>query len=131
MLTTGTYLIYLLLSIGITINVGKQLSTNGLIFLVHHLKDNQELANAINKLLLIGFYLINIGYILLVLNLNLGISPGFVFAAASVDSLNTLIRFLSINLGLVLLMLGTMHLLLFYVISQWKPKLAVDASEVQ
>jgi hypothetical protein len=113
MLTALTYLIYLIISGYITLSVGKTLNTNGLVFLTNHLNNNRRLANAINSLLLIGYYLINTGYILLVLNLN---------TTSDIDTLKDQIHFLSLNLGLVTLMLGAMHMIIFYVLANWKPE---------
>lgn len=112
MLNVLTYLIYLIISAYITLSVGRTLNRNGLAFLTNHLGGNLRLATAINNLLLIGYYLINTGYILLVLNLN---------TEVDVDDLAALINFLSRNLGLVTLMLGAMHLIIFYVLANWKP----------
>ncbi len=71
-------------------------------------------------MLLIGFYLVNIGYILLVLNLN---------SAESMGELGFMIYFLSINVGLVTLMLGAMHLIIFYVLANWKPVSFIEEKE--
>jgi hypothetical protein len=102
MLNTLTYLIYLTISGYITLAVGRTLNQHGLVFL----------ATAINSMLLIGYYLINTGYILLVLNLN---------SSMAVNELGSMLHFLSLNLGLVTLMLGIMHMVIFYVLANWKP----------
>jgi hypothetical protein len=150
MLTTVTYIIYLLVSICITVTVGNKLSTAGLVFLSNKLNDKRNdtfnnklndkpndkpnsdnaLAIAINNLLLIGFYLTNMGYILLALNLNSGnfLDP---MASSGIENINSLIRFLSINLGIVMLMLGAMHLMLLWVMSNWKPDARGDVAEEQ
>ncbi len=111
MLNVLAYLIYLAISAYITLAVGKALNQHGLVFLTNHLSGNHRLATAINSLLLIGYYLINTGYILLVLTLS----------AMSVDDIGIMIKFLSFNLGLVSLMLGIMHAVIFYVLTNWKP----------
>lgn len=112
MLNTFTYLAYLIISAYITLGVGRSLNRHGLVFLDNHLEGNRRLAEAINGLLLIGYYLVNAGYILLVLNWN---------TQSNIDDLNDLIRFLSMKLGLVTLMLGAMHMVIFYVLAHWKP----------
>ena len=58
-----TYLAYIFVSLGITIWVGRTLNRNGRIFLLENYADKPQLADAINQMLLVGFYLINIGYI--------------------------------------------------------------------
>ncbi len=122
MLNTLTYLIYLVISAYITLSVGRALNQNGFVFLTNHLGGNQRLATAINNLLPIGYYLINTGYILLVLNLN---------TAIEVDELKSMIQFLSLNLGLVTLMLGAMHMIIFYVLANWKPTNVITTIEEQ
>ena len=57
-----SYLIYLPITIVLTIWVGHMLFKNGKIFLVDIFEKNLELAQSVNQLLLVGFYLINIGY---------------------------------------------------------------------
>ena len=102
-----TYLIYLLISIGMTIWVARTLHKNGRIFLVDSLHGNESLADSINHLLVVGFYLINIGYVTLALRY--GIKP---------TSMQEAIEFLSTKVGLVLLVLGVMHFFNFYIISR-------------
>ena len=58
-----TYLLYLAISIIITIWVGRSLNHNGRLFLVENFKGNEALADSVNHLLLVGFYLINFGFI--------------------------------------------------------------------
>lgn len=122
MLNTFTYLAYLIVSAYITLGVGRSLHRHGLVFLTNHLEGNHRLAEAINGLLLIGYYLVNAGYILLVLNWN---------THSDIDDLNDLIRFLSMKLGLVTLMLGAMHMMIFYVLANWKPVNIVTSIEEQ
>src|SRR5467141_3193907 len=63
----GAYVGYLVLSIGLTVWVARTLSKNGRIFLVDSFLGNTELADSVNHLLVVGFYLINIGYVSLAL----------------------------------------------------------------
>ena len=62
-----TYLLYLAISVTLTVWVAKTLHNNGRIFLVDAFHGNEPLADSINHLLLVGFYLINIGYVSLAL----------------------------------------------------------------
>lgn len=93
-----TYIIYLAISITITIWVGRTLNKNGRVFLVENFKGNNELADSVNHLLLVGFYLVNIGFVLLALKY--GVKP--VDAASAIE-------FLSTKLGIVIVVLGGMH----------------------
>jgi hypothetical protein len=62
-----TYLTYLCLSVALTIWVARTLHKRGAIFLVDAFHGNTELADSVNHLLVVGFYLINIGFVSLAL----------------------------------------------------------------
>ena len=66
--TVIAYVIYLLVSIGLTIWVARTLSKNGRIFLADVLHGNEKLADAVNHLLVVGFYLVNLGFVALYLS---------------------------------------------------------------
>ena len=96
--TVVAYVIYLVVSIGLTVWVARTLSRNGRIFLADVLRGNESLADAVNHLLVVGFYLVNVGYITLALKY--GEKPTDVQGA---------VEFLSTKVGLVLVVLGAMH----------------------
>jgi len=104
-----TYVAYLVISIAMTIWVARTLHKNGQIFLIDSLGGSEALAASVNHLLVVGFYLINIGYVTLALRY--GDKP---------DSIQTAIEFLSTKVGLVLLVLGAMHFFNIYVISRMR-----------
>ena len=93
-----TYALYLAISIGITIWVARTLSRNGEVFLVRCFGHDQTLARSTNHLLVVGFYLVNVGFI--TLTLSLGSEP---------QNWPEAIRFLSSKVGLAVLVLGGMH----------------------
>ena len=93
-----SYALYLLISIGITRWVARTLSHNGEIFLVRCFGHDERLARSTNHLLVVGFYLVNIGFI--TLTLSLGNEP---------TSWPEAIRFLSSKVGLAVIVLGGMH----------------------
>jgi hypothetical protein len=97
-MTEAAYLLYLAIAIGVTIWVARTLSHNGIVFLVQCFGHNGELARSTNHLLVVGFYLVNIGFISLALSL--GEAPATIADA---------IRFLSTKVGLAVLVLGAMH----------------------
>ena len=103
----GSYVGYLVLSIGLTVWVARTLSKNGRVFLVDSFLGNTELADSVNHLLVVGFYLINIGYVTLALK----------YGDKPVD-LPGAIETLSTKVGLVLLVLGVMHFFNLYVFSR-------------
>lgn len=92
------YALYLVISIGITVWVARTLSRNGEVFLVQCFGHNEVLAKSTNHLLVVGFYLVNIGFI--TLTLSIGDEPGTWPEA---------IRFLSSKVGLAVIVLGGMH----------------------
>lgn len=121
MLNLVTYGFYLAISLLITFRVGGLLNQYGLVFLTNQLDGNHRLALAINNLLLIGYYLINIGYILLILNLG---------GSELLDGgLDAQLNFLTRNLGLVTLMLGAMHMILMYVLANWHPTISFNEKQ--
>jgi len=95
-----TYVIYLLVSIALTVWVARVLFKNGRIFLVDIFHGNNELADSVNKLLVVGFYLINIGYMSLALK-----------EYGTVGSMQVVVEVLSYKVGWIILILGGMHFL--------------------
>lgn len=102
-----TYLAYLSISIALTAWVGRTLHKNGRVFLVDVFHGNENLADSVNHLLVVGFYLINFGYVSLALHL------GY-----DVLSLRGVIEALSSKVGVVLLVLGGMHFGNLYIFSR-------------
>ena len=92
------YALYLLISIAITIWVARTLSKNGEVFLIQCFGHNAVLARSTNHLLVVGFYLVNIGFI--TLTLSLGTEP---------TTITETIRFLNSKVGLAVLVVGGMH----------------------
>ena len=115
MIIETTYVIYLGISIALTVWVARTLSKNGRVFLVNSFASDERLADSINHLLVVGFYLINMGYVTLALKL--GDKPA---------STQEAIEFLSTKVGLVLLVLGAMHFFNVFVIAKWGRR-AADA----
>jgi len=93
-----TYLVYLAISVALTVWVAHTLHKNGRVFLVDVFHGNEQLADSVNHLLVVGFYLINLGYVSLALKL------GYSLASAQEG-----IEALSVKVGMVLLVLGAMH----------------------
>ena len=104
-----TYVLYLIISVALTVWVARTLHKNGHLFLVDAFHGNEPLADSINHLLVVGFYLINIGYVSLALK--------YGDKAADVQQL---IETLSTKVGAVLLILGGMHFFNLYVFSKMR-----------
>ena len=105
----STYMVYLAISIALTIWVARTLHKNGRVFLVDVFHGNEALADSVNHLLVVGFYLINFGYVSLALKLGYAIET----AEQSVEAL-------SVKIGMVLLVLGGMHLFNLFVFSRMR-----------
>jgi hypothetical protein len=102
-----TYLLYLAISVTLTIWVARTLHQNGRVFLVDVFHGNESLADSVNHLLVVGFYLINLGYICLALKLGHGVAD-----------LQESIEALSWKVGAALVVLGGMHFFNLYVFSR-------------
>jgi hypothetical protein len=93
------YVVYLLISAALTVWVGRTLLKNSRIFLVEAFNGNESMADSVNHLLIVGFYLISFG--ILSLFLRYGDKP-----LTIVDS----IELMSTKIGVVLLILGVVHI---------------------
>jgi len=109
-----TYLIYLAISIALTIWVARTLHTNGRVFLVDVFHGNEPLADSVNHLLVVGFYLINFGYVSLALKL------GY-----NVETAQEGIEALSVKVGMVLLVLGGMHFFNLFIFSRMRRRASI------
>jgi hypothetical protein len=104
---TVTYLTYLAISISLTVWVAQTLHKNGRVFLIDVFQGNESLADSVNHLLVVGFYLINLGYVSLALKL------GYEIESASEG-----IEALSWKVGMVLIVLGVMHFFNLFIFSR-------------
>ena len=101
------YALYLAISLATTVWVARTLHRNGRVFLVHAFHGNAELADSINHLLVVGFYLINIGYVAMALR-----------TTAPAETVRQAIELVSDKVGVILLVLGAMHFLNLYVFNR-------------
>ncbi len=99
-----SYILYLIITIVLTIWVARTLFKNGKVFLLDIFHGNKELAESVNNLLLVGFYLINLGYAVYTLTITNNITDARI-----------MIEELSVKIGLIILILGGMHFLNLYV----------------
>lgn len=105
----GSFVFYLVVSVALTVWVARTLFKNGRVFLVDSFLGNETLADSVNHLLVVGFYLINIGYITLALKY--GTKP---------DNLVGTFEYVSTKIGVVLLILGAMHFFNLVVFSKMR-----------
>jgi hypothetical protein len=105
------YVAYLTVSLAVTIWVAQTLRRNGRSFLVDAFRGNSELADSVNHLLVVGFYLINIGYVTLALR-----------STDQVDTARAAIEMVSDKVGIVLIVLGVMHFFNLYVFNRLRKR---------
>ena len=98
------YALYTVITLVVTIWVARTLFKNGKIFLVDIFHGNKDLADAVNNLLVVGFYLVNIGYAVYTLRV-----------AENVNNARDLVEILSLKIGSIILILGVMHFLNMFV----------------
>ncbi|SCG38208.1 hypothetical protein [Micromonospora inositola] len=102
------YLIYLAVSIGLTVWVARALSRNGLVFLEEVFAD-RRLADAVNSLLVVGFYLLNLGYVTVAMK-----------HADPVVTTSQAMEELSMKVGWVLLVLGLLHFFNVFALGRYR-----------
>jgi hypothetical protein len=110
-----TYVTYLVVTIALTIWVAKTLFKNGKVFLIDIFHGNKELADSVNNLLLVGFYLINIGYAVYTLQVH-----------GSIVNPQEMIEMLSVKVGFIILLLGAMHFFNLFVFFKLRKKATDD-----
>ena len=92
------YGLYLSISIALTMWVARTLHRNGRVFLIDAFRGRIEMADSVNHLLVVGFYLINLGFVTLALRY--GSPPA---------NLEAVFVYVSTKVGLAMLVLGAMH----------------------
>jgi len=120
MYTPLAYALYITISIIITIFVSRTLSKNGEIYLIDGFGGNEALAKSVNHMLVVGFYLLNVGFVLLRIE-----------NSTTIESVERLLIYLSSNVGVVMFILGLMHFLNMFLIHRFRSvqmqKLRADA----
>lgn len=110
-----TYSFYLVITIALTVWVARTLFKNGKVFLIDIFHGNKELADSVNNLLLVGFYLINIGYAVYTLQVT-----------SSISNFQEVIEKLSLKVGLIILILGAMHFFNLYIFFTLRKKATIE-----
>ena len=111
-----TYAVYLVLSIAVTVWVARTLHHSGRAFLIDAFHGNDTLADSVNHLLVVGFYLINLGWIVMTLRTQL--YPG---------NLREAMELLSDKVGTVLFVLGVMHFFNLFLFNRFRRR-AIEQS---
>ena len=111
-----TYAAYLLLTVPLVVWVGGTLRRNGRVFLLDVFDGDEELATAVNSLLVVGFYLVNLGYVSIALKVG-----------SQVGNATQAIEALSVKVGAVVLVLGVLHLANLYVLNKLRRRAQVPS----
>jgi hypothetical protein len=67
-MNTLAYILYLLITYIITVHVGLRFYRNGRWYILRLLHGDEHLTDSINRILLIGYYLLNLGYAALMIS---------------------------------------------------------------
>jgi hypothetical protein len=102
------YLTYLALSVGLTVSVARMLSHAGLVFLADALGD-ERLARSVNQLLVVGFYLISLGYAAFAMRTD-----------GAIVTITDVLERLSAKIGLVMLVLGLVHVFNVFALNRYR-----------
>ena len=105
------YCIYLPIALFLTYYVSKTLFKNGKIFMLDIFKGREDIAEATNRLFETGFYLLNIGFALMILEMNI-----------YKDDYQSLIEALSYKIGGFAIYLGIMLFFNLYFFFRGKRK---------
>ncbi len=122
MLTIG-YAIYLPIAIFLTLFVAKSLFKNARVFMLDIFHQKEDIALATNKLFEIGFYLMNIGFALLILKLHDGYNP--------IDSSQELIERLAVKIGGFSIYLGIMLFLNLFMFFRGRKKSKTSEKKIE
>ena len=114
--SVATYVAYLVITVPLTIWVARVLSKNGRVFLADLFEVKARLGDAENQILVVGFYLLNLGFVLLYLRLN-----------QPVGDLAELMEALSVKVGFVMLVLGVVHFGNVYVFNAIRRRSRLEA----
>ena len=117
--TVLAYLIYLPVSILLTVWVARTLFSHGKIFLLDIFQQNESISESVNKLLLVGFYLVNVGYAVYTLTI-----------VEAIGNPQIVIEILSVKIGWIILVLGAMHFMNLFILFSLRKK-AIGVSPLQ
>ncbi|MCM2578297.1 hypothetical protein [Streptomyces meridianus] len=117
-LTVVSYAVYLPVATAVTVWVARTLSRNGRVFLADVFRGDEKLADAVNHLLVVGFYLVNLGFVAL-----------WMRTETDVMDVRGVFNALSMKLGTVLLVLGLLHLVNVYVLNRIRRRGLMDREQ--
>lgn len=116
----SVYMVFLALMVFIIVYVGRYFYRNGRVFILSLLKGNVALTDSINKLLLTGYYLLNIGYSFIKLR-----------TWPRIISLEQWLSSLAENMALLILLLAGLHYVNMLVIYLFAKKYSLTHKSFQ
>jgi hypothetical protein len=105
------YTLYISIAAGLTIYVGHTLHKRGRVFILESFNNDEVMTDSVNHLLLVGFYLLNLGFVCLFLK----------YGAPPTNATETF-EYICTKEGVVLLSLGGMHFFNMYNIAKMRKK---------
>jgi len=106
------YAVYLLITILIIGRVGRICYQNGNIYVAQLIPDHMELCHKINQILLLGYYLMNIGYCAMTL-----------ISWEKITTFNQLIEVIAYKSAIIIGTIALMHYLNIYILTRYLQKL--------
>jgi len=112
-----TYLLYLAITAPLVVWVGRALSRHGEVFLIDVFLGDERLAKAVNQLLVIGFFLLNFGYLTFTMS-----------STKQVDDGQQLMELLSVKVGGVALIVGLVHFANVWLLNTYRRRAMLRAA---
>jgi hypothetical protein len=106
------YILYLIITIFIIIKVGKICYRNGNVFVAELIPDHEDLCQKINQVLLLGYYLLNIGYCAITL-----------ISWEKILSINQLIEVIAIKTAVIIFLISALHYMNIIILTKYIQKL--------
>lgn len=115
--TVIAYLLYASIAVPLTVFVARTLHRHGALFLREVFGGNQQLADGVNHLLVVGFYLLNLGYVAL-----------FLRTDKAVVGATEVVELVSRKVGVVSIVLGVVHLANVFVFNRLRRNATLQQS---
>lgn len=112
------YTLYIVITVCVTVWVAHTLFKNGKIFLIDIFHGNKDLADAVNNLLLVGFYLVNLGYAIYTLRV-----------VDTISDARVLVEVLSLKIGAIILILGCMHFMNMFIFFRLRKRALIEKKQ--
>lgn len=106
------YCSYLIITSIIILKVGRICYENGNIYVSTLIPDHEDLCHKINQILLVGYYLLNLGYCAMTL-----------ISWDKIISITQLIEIISIKSAIIICIIAAMHYINIYILTKYVQKL--------